>query len=530
MARSASQLRRDWSRRYTPLTGVLVALGLALFVLPSALNVPQSNPAQTLEFAPVPPQEDQPPPPDSGNVARLGLGSSSTAPAGDAPGGDGLGPPPPPPIPEGAGARPIAKRCVGNPPRQTEDPLAPPCVGYFDGDNGGATSRGVTREEVRILVYMYSQNCDGTTRGVECVPADTYWDLAEPPQDDEHFKIRTLRSMQAYFNTRFQTYGRFVHVWVYFDHGTASATPEARRADALDNLETVDPFAVVAYPRGADDVYIEAMADAGVLVFGSREPHRAEFFQRHPGRIWSYGASIEQQAKLFADWVCTKVVPHPVSFSGNGDNGQDRVLGLLRTRDERSMSHIWYAEEAQRRIEACGGAFAHEATFPNAGYINDVASDDHNVREAAANMAQFQQNEVTTIVWPQGYDTEHTKAAATLNYRPEWVVGGDVIHESNTAGRHQEQSVWDRHAFSVTQVPFEPPTRETRCYRAFKEAGTQESDGDIAYACSFWQFYTNLRQLFTGIQVAGPNLTPEHVDEGFHAIPAIPSNDRSVPA
>src|SRR5687768_3921919 len=42
------------------------------------------------------------------------------------------------------------RQCVGDPPRQIEDPQSPPCVPYWSGDNGGATARGATRDEVRI--------------------------------------------------------------------------------------------------------------------------------------------------------------------------------------------------------------------------------------------------------------------------------------------------------------------------------------------------------------------------------------------
>src|SRR5687768_9407701 len=31
------------------------------------------------------------------------------------------------------------RQCVGDPPRQVEDPQSPPCVPYWSGDNGGAT-------------------------------------------------------------------------------------------------------------------------------------------------------------------------------------------------------------------------------------------------------------------------------------------------------------------------------------------------------------------------------------------------------
>jgi hypothetical protein len=42
--------------------------------------------------------------------------------------------------------------------------------------------------------------------------------------------------------------------------------------------------------------------------------------------------------------------------------------------------------------------------------------------------------------------------------------------------------------------------------------------------------YDSIRQLFTGVQVAGPRLTPSAMDKGYHAIPHVPSNDPQTPA
>src|SRR5687768_9756031 len=106
---------------------MLVAGLIALTVLPSSLTLPQSNPTETQEYAPVPPDEDQDTPPQ-GNLASVGLGSSSGIEGGGAGGeGEGGGPidvtVPPPPVVKGE--NPSTKRCVGNPPRQTEDTLSP---------------------------------------------------------------------------------------------------------------------------------------------------------------------------------------------------------------------------------------------------------------------------------------------------------------------------------------------------------------------------------------------------------------------
>src|SRR5688572_17011505 len=59
--------RSERARNLPPLLVTAFAMLALLAVLPSALNIPQSNPGETLEYAPVPPEDDQPPPAISGN-------------------------------------------------------------------------------------------------------------------------------------------------------------------------------------------------------------------------------------------------------------------------------------------------------------------------------------------------------------------------------------------------------------------------------------------------------------------------------
>src|SRR5205814_610274 len=78
----------DWSRKYPPLLALGVAALLMLAVLPNSLNLPQTNPTQTLEYAPVPPDKQSDEVPPSGNLAAVGLGTSSGIKGGGAPGGN----------------------------------------------------------------------------------------------------------------------------------------------------------------------------------------------------------------------------------------------------------------------------------------------------------------------------------------------------------------------------------------------------------------------------------------------------------
>ena len=510
----------DWVRKYPPLLSIFVALALAVAVLPSALNLPQTNPTQTLEYAPVPPDENEPPPPQ-GNLSALGLGSSSAVETGGAEGGNDL--PPLPPL--GKGTSPSVKRCVGNPPRQTEDPVAPPCVAYFEGDNFGSTYQGVTKEEIRLLVYIDSFIAEtGGSKGREVRPEEEYFDLFEPAEDDEHMTVRAFRGWQRYFNERFQTYDRVVHFFLYFS--ARDKTPENRRADAADNFSKVRPFAVLTDANENEVDYVEAMAKKGVLNFGSFSGKSHSFFRAYPKLVWGYQPALERQAESYSTYVCTKVVGHPAAISGNPtENGQPRKLGLWHTDDENWPGLLLLADMVKKKVEACGGVFEAEGTFPRCCFAQDNST---RPDYAATQMAEFKQKGITTILWTGGMEGNVAKAAVATGYYPEWIILGDSVLEGNAGPRYAGQvQAFDDHAIVVTPEVFEPAFEQQRCYQAFREVDREFPRADVGFICDY---YKNLFQLFTGIQVAGPRLGPTSIDKGYHAIPPVRSKDVTTPA
>jgi hypothetical protein len=506
--------------RYAPLVGLVVMAVIVAFALPSSLNLPQANPTETAEYAPVPPSDDTPP--QTGNISALGLGQSSTL--EDTGSLDQqLQNITSPTLPQG---RPPAQlRCVGNPPRQTEDPLSPPCVGYYNGDNGGKTYQGVTRDEVTVLWYIDGGGQYESSQGYEEAPSNTYQDLGKPaPPEGEFVYTRIIRGWQNYFNSRFQTYRRFVHFYIYWtgpDH-----SPEGRRADAAATYSRLKPFAVLSQARDNQDDYLEAMAQRGVLNFGSVSGRDQSFFAKYPKLIWGYQPSIQQQAAMFSTYVCTRVVNKPVQFSGNAnDNGKPRRLGMLSSVDPNRPGYRTFSRLVKKQIEGCGGKFYADDTFPVAGSDNPAAN---SPEIAAQNIADFQRQNITTIIWPQGQDTSHTKTAQSVGYLPEFVVGGDGVMEGNYNGGQQGQAAWN-HAFIVTTQTRLESSRQQQCYLAFKEAEPNAPDDpDVTlHACNL---YRDPFQLFLGIQVAGPHLGPDSIDKGFRAIPKIASSDPHIPA
>lgn len=527
MAEASSKLTRR-SRDYPPLAAAALVALLILAILPSSLNLPQSAPTEQLEFAPVPPDDDITTPP-AGNFSSLSLAGGNSF-------GESFGGAAPPPdaggvVGGGRAKNPSTKRCVGNPPRQAEDPLSPPCAAFFNGDNHGETYQGVTRDEVNVLFYV---NCcinyAGGTRGSEMTPTDTYVDLAQPPKDDDFAWVRVLRMYQRHFNERYQTYGRFVHFWIYFKKSAAG--PEARRAEAVENFQRIKPFAVLSYVSDNAEAYLEVMQRRGVVAFGGTSGDTgafvgrdAEYFSRKPGLTWGYLPSMQQYARMYSSLICEKLIPHPASFSGNAaQNGQPRRLGLLWANDEKLPLLRAVKDVVRAEVEKCGGQFVAEASFPVGGY---VSGNDANVDAGAQAIAQFAEKNVTTVIWPGGMEVLFSKQANAANYRPEWVVLGDGLHDTNGHGQLMDQEVW-RHAWVVSPKTLQGPVEAQPCFQAARDGDPNGSFEDIQrYACGF---YNDIRQMFTGIQVAGPRLNPGTMDRGFHAIPRKESSSTSVPA
>lgn len=503
---------------------------LLLALLPSALNLPLSNPSETLEYAPVPPDGSEENPP-AGDFGSLGLGTGgglgSVEPAEELAESSGGA------VPGGRSVKtPSTKRCVGNPPRQTEDPLSPPCVAFFEGDNGGATAHGVTVDEVRVVLYY--EGSSGAAGPGGSSPCERWIDLAKPLDDspDDPRVHQASQAYQRYFNDRFQTYNRFVHFWVY--QGRCETTPEARRADAIDTMQRIEPFAVM-FGTGVSnnfDVYLNEMTSRGVVTFmnpshTTNQPKNT--YLRSPGRVWSHATTIEHQSDLFVDFACSQVVGRRVAFSGNpADQGTPRRLGQLYASDSAEPNIGYQSRLIAAGVERCGGEIVVTRTSSYANtFIPTTEGDPGPSQEAAANMAEFKRRGVTTILLTGMTDVTYSRAAAAIDYRPEWVVLGSMNQDTNEVASLQEPSVW-RNAVTVSQAVYVAYQAGQVCVAAAQEGDPSITARELRYQCLYT--YPPMRQIFTGVQLAGPKLTVANMDKGFHAIPAVQSTDPSVPA
>ncbi|MFN2462850.1 MAG: hypothetical protein ABR573_02975 [Candidatus Dormibacteria bacterium] len=560
--------------KYPPLLLLIIGLTIGVTVLPSALNMQQTNPTETAEYAPVPPTDSNVPP--GGNVGQLGLAGSSSQQTGfSSDKSSAL----PPDGSQGSGQDqqqvikvPSTFRCVGKPPRQTEDPFSPPCVAYFNGDNGGSTYQGVDANEIRIIVYW--EGGDGGSspaKGNACYfnsaetrarPPDTYFDFDKDPAhsssnpdypESQSDYATGLRSLTLFFNQHYQLYHRHVHMRMWHarlssdpDHPAPTGCPTAadRQADANEQITTFHPFGVMDNASSNNEAYEQYMNAHGVVTFITQNPlaagslvgrHESDL-QQYPGLNWSYVPSVETAADWTAKWMCKEIVnpngqPGVVYNTGNPlDKGKPRKYGFIRANDKNVPLLNAYGKMVEDKVKACGADVVSEMLLPRAGYniITPSRTDPTSNGYAQTGIADFIQNHVTTVLWGGGDDNNPSNAATASGYFPEWVVAGDRFFETVSGGFYQDQSQW-KHMVVDSQVELVPGQYQQDCYLAYADAdpnAVAPGQFESVVAC---RAYPDFRLLFTGLQIAGPKLSPSTLDQGFHNIPKVSSDRPELP-
>ena len=525
---------KETARRYAPLGGLVVVLALALLVLPSSLTLPQANPSTTLELAPVPPSSQRVSAPLA-NFSSLSLAGSSTLGTGTGPAaGGGLGSLSPLPVitPGQGSLPPEIYQCVGG--RQTADPLSPPCSAYrYQGDNGGSTYQGVTGGVVKILIYFDANGTLNTARGADSPTPNTIVNLDDPPQANEVGSTFINRGWEHYFNLHYQTYNRHIQFWVQYGSLNSGGVADAntRAADAAFGYSTVHPFAALNYGSfgGYQDVYNTYMSDHGVLIFGSAYGRSEAYYQKKAGLQWGYLPPLEIDAQHYADLVCTELKGQPSSYAAAALNGKPRKFAFMQDGDPSSTSYQQEDQEVLSDLKStCGLVPSVTVSFPHDGYSIDNST---LPTYSTENMAKLSNAGVTTILWPVGFEVKQSQAAQEIGYAPEWIMGNDQNQACNFCSDFQNATTWS-HAVIMTAVVYTPPLPQQICYQQYRTIDSQAADSDVdLYACDGSQeTYEDLRMVFDGIQVAGPRLTPQTIDQGFHAIPAVASTNNQVPA
>jgi hypothetical protein len=374
------------------------------------------------------------------------------------------------------------------------DPYSPPCVA-FSGNNGGATTRGVTAKEVvvsaRILDEKGFQQTLAALAGAE---------ITDEPEDIK----RTISAFVEYFNNHFQFYGRKMVMKYY--NGKGSGTTELlgggqaeAQADAINVAQNIKAFAEI---NGASAPFADALARQKVIGFGTPYLSRKWHLDHRPWN-WSIATDCSIVAETAGEYYVNLLAGKKANFAGGDLKGKPRVLAGL------SPENPWYAE--------CHDDF--EKVIRDGGFDPQVRVnyrlDLNSMSNQAANViAQLKSKGATSIfcgcdpIFPVFLTTK----ASEQNYFPEWVLVGVALTDHDIVGQLMDQDQW-QHTSGVSFAGTIIPQRAGIGYQAYKSFRKDEP------AFSVEIIYAQMYMLALGMQLAGPKLTPETFEAGMRTYP-----------
>ena len=394
------------------------------------------------------------------------------------------------------GETPAVGRCTDRTLQVAGDPYSPPCL-TFRGDNGGATSPGVSANEIVVTI----RQLEGPTAG------EIFADISgESVEDSPESYQNTLLALGEYFSSRFQFYGRKIRFEIFKGQGNGSSELlGGGREGALADAVTARQKGAFADLSSITTPYADAIARQKIVGIGAPYPSRNWFVERRP-YAWSPfpdGTLVSESG--VASTVARLRGQSTSQYAGPGLNGKPRVYGLV------APENAEYKESVERYVqktEEAGFSFA-----VNLRYKVDINSMPN---QASNIVAQMKDRGVTTIVCacdPVMLALGMAPKANEQDWEPEWLTAGLAFVEQDIVAQLIDDRQW-QHSFGIAFNAESEPQGGSFPYAAFKQ---MRPDDEPAFGVE--ELYYQMYILALGIQLAGPNLNPESFEAGLFSYP-----------
>jgi len=373
------------------------------------------------------------------------------------------------------------RRCYGDPPRQTEDPQSPPCVfEIFKGHNGGRTAPGVTASEIRVALPWASWAANNNYQGTAVIDA-----------------------LIAHFNSRYEFYGRRLRP--VFVEADAWVDPAGNKAAAEDILAT-KPFAAVSrFSIASNSVLHQRLAEKRVVSVVARAPG-FDSDALSGGLTWTVEPPLDVRLGAAARFAGRALEGRPASHGGPEYRSTPRRFAVVVVTEGGSGVRPDPGPLVSG-LSGCGAELDVFETRSNASQ--------QDVRVLAL---ELKRGGFTTVIVVASYiHLALYDAARDVGYFPEWMDFGmsDGHEEATWAGgvRQPYTAGHASHAFGITPEMRVRPEAEMPAAWALRDGGHTGTTPD------FWvrHWYEPLLVLASGIQGAGPNLTPETFAQALHS-------------
>lgn len=422
----------------------------------------------------------------SGGGTTGSTGGGPTKPGATVPGGGATG---------GTNTGPQALSACGAH-QVPSDPYSPPCI-KFTGANGGATSKGVSADTITVAVRI-----EAFSSGL--VDAISKAAGADLPSEDEQDIRRTLDGLVEFFNRTYQFYGRKLKLEIYNGRGDVlkevlGGGQEGAQNDALKVGEEIKAFADVS---AITPPYIDALASRKVIAIGAPYLSRDWMRARQP-YVWSQFIDCSSIAENSTSYYLSRFAGKPAVNAGGALNGQSRKLGII------TPNSSWYKDCLRDGINTLKGGGVDPGIVLN--YAPDISS---MTTQAATLIPQLQNAGITTV----GCFCDPlllkvlTAKASEQQYFPEWLNTGVALTDQDIVGQLFGPDQWKRSIGPSYSGPSQPQGRGVG-YQAYRAVRKDEPSIGVDL------IYAQLQILAIGVQMAGPNLTPDSFAQGLFRYP-----------
>jgi len=389
--------------------------------------------------------------------------------------------------------------CSGQALQVPGDPYSPPCI-LFSGDNGGATTKGVTGNTITVAVRLTSDQSFQQTL------AKLAGAQLRDTNDDN---VRTIQKLADYFNSHFNFYGRKLVIKTYTGQGSLSAELQGNgqaqaQADAIQVGKQMNAFADLT---AESEPYATALQQQQVLGFG--DPYMPGYWHAsHAPYDWSLATDGTDLATDVANYAVQKLCPPgtPAAYAGGALKGAPRKFAGIAPANELYQVS---ATVFKKIMDAAG------CPVDNYSYTLDLGTES---QQAQNLISQLKAKGYTTVLCGCDpiFPVYMTGQESSQSYLPEFVEIGAALVDQDYVGQLYNQQAYS-HAFGISPNQPTVPYTQTIGYSAYKQV---DPSGEPAFFVDL--IYLQMDMLALGIQMAGPHLTPASFQSGmFNFKPAL---------
>jgi hypothetical protein len=395
---------------------------------------------------------------------------------------------------------------------QFPSPYADPCIAKYTGNNGGATSTGVTKTTITLAERRFP-----TTANAEQLAAD-----ARAAGDALPSVTQQVQNVFVnYFNKVYDLYGRKVVLepMTATGNSTSEALNEGQAqacADATTIVNQMHAFGEAGLPYDYEfpgsGPFSQCAANDKLVEFDGDLYFDESTYQSQNPYVWSTTQDCTRVSSTEAEVEGTLLAGKKAIYAGDPTLASEtRKFG---TYVPNLAPYIACTKHSTNLLETKYHVPASAITQPF--YYNlDISTFTTSAQQA---VVQFKAAGVTTVILACDPFSAGiiTKAAAAQDYHPEWfIIGTALTDQDQYVQSEDDPAEVTGHLFGMSELSpsndtYGPTSLAGKLYKKLTghtiPAGT---DGN----------YAQLVEIFDMLQAAGPDLTPQNLARGTHALP-----------